>query len=202
MLLTTVRQLLLSNVGFIILLESTEDERSLPIFIGAAEAQAIAFQLNKVELPRPLTHDLFISMLDAVGYEVIRIEIYDMQEGTFFANIILKNDYEEIMIDARPSDAIAISIRCDAPIFVDEKVMDVAGRIFKDNNDAAVTKTDDATVAKTNKGNNRHKGKLPHVPPLKRLEKSLEKAIIDERYEDAASLRDEINKLKDSHTDN
>ena len=123
MILTTIRQLLLSNVGFIILLDNNEDERSLPIFIGAAEAQAIAFQLNNVDLPRPLTHDLLINMLDAVGYDVARVEIYDMENGTFFANIILRNSNEEIIIDARPSDAIAIAIRCDAPIFVDEKVI-------------------------------------------------------------------------------
>lgn len=195
MILTTIRQLLLSNVGFIILLDNTEDNRSLPIFIGAAEAQAIAFHLNQVELPRPLTHDLLINILDAVGYEVTKINIYDLQEETFFANIILTNKYEEISIDARPSDAIAIAIRCHAPIFVDEKVMNKAGRIFADDDESAILNNSTANPKLSDK-------KTHHVSPLKKLERSLKKAIEDERYEDAANLRDEINKLKDSHTGN
>ena len=195
MILTTIRQLLLSNVGFIILLDNTEDDRSLPIFIGAAEAQAIAFHLNAVELPRPLTHDLLINILDAVGYDTARVEIYDFEKGTFFANIILTNNNEEIMIDARPSDAIAIAIRCGAPIYVDERVMDEAGRLFNDEDEILKTKHNFTNKKRTDKKNH-------HIPPLKKLERSLEKAIIDERYEDAATLRDEINNLKDSHTGN
>ena len=194
MILTTIRQLLLSNAGFIILLDNREDDRSLPIFIGAAEAQAIAFHLNKTELPRPLTHDLLLNMLDAVGYDIARVEIYDLQEATFFANIILKSLNEEIMIDARPSDAIAIAIRCDAPIFVDEKVMNKAGRVFTDK-DESIALNNSTKIKSTKK-------ELPHVPPLKKLERNLEKAIEDERYEDAANLRDAINNLKDSHTGN
>ena len=194
MILTTIRQLLLSNVGFIILLDNTEDDRSLPIFIGAAEAQAIAFHLNKVELPRPLTHDLLLNILDALEYDVVRVEIYNLQESTFFANIILSNMDEEIIVDARPSDAIAIAIRCDTPIFVDEKVMNKAGRIFTDKDENISLNNS----AKTNYS----KKELPHVPPLKKLKRSLEKAIADERYEDAANLRDAINNLKDSHTGN
>jgi bifunctional DNase/RNase len=195
MILTTIRQLLLSNVGFIILLDNSEDDRSLPIFIGAAEAQAIAFQLNKVELPRPLTHDLFVNTLDALDYDVARVEIYDLHEGTFFANIILKNDDGEIMIDARPSDAIAIAIRSDSPIFVDEQIMDTAGRIFND---------DDENMPQQNnqQKKNTERKKIYHISPIKKLKRSLEKAIEDERYEDAGKLRDEINKLKDSHTGN
>ena len=195
MILTTIRQLLLSNIGFVILLENTEDQRSLPIFIGAAEAQAIAFHLNKVALPRPLTHDLVINMLDAVGYNIARVDIYDVEEGTFFANIILKNSTEEIMIDARPSDAIAIAIRCHAPIFVDESVMNKAGRIFTDDDENEIINKNRTSPKPLSK-------KKQHVPPLKKLERSLVKAIEDERYEDAANLRDEINQLRDSHTGN
>ena len=195
MILTTIRQLLLSNAGFVILLDNTEDERSLPIFIGAAEAQAIAFQLNNVDMPRPLTHDLFINTLDAVGYNVEKVEIYDLQEGTFFANIVLASESNEIIIDSRPSDAIALAIRSNTPVFVSKEVMDKAGRIFTDS--------DEETTAQQNNTAAHPKDKrLPHVPPLKKLEHSLEKAITDERYEDAAKLRDEINTLKDSHTGN
>lgn len=176
-------------------MDNTEDDRSLPIFIGAAEAQAIAFQLNKVELPRPLTHDLFVNTLDALEYDIKRIEIYDIKEGTFFANIILIDNkgMDELTLDARPSDAIALAIRTESPIFVDEKVMDTAGRIFND----------DETVASQRQMKTiKHKKEHSHINPLKKLEKSLQKAIEDERYEDAAKLRDEINTLKDSHTEN
>ena len=190
---TTIRQLLLSNAGFIILLDSTDDERSLPIFIGAAEAQAIAFQLNKVELPRPLTHDLILNLLDATNYDVVRIEIHDIQQGTFFANIILQSDDEEISIDSRPSDAIAVAIRCNIPIFVSEKVMNDAGRIFQEEGEDTVTEI---------KNNNKPEKKIQHVPPLTKLKRSLKKAIAEERYEDAATLRDEIDNLKNSHTGN
>ncbi|MCK5528684.1 MAG: bifunctional nuclease family protein [Kiritimatiellae bacterium] len=195
MILTTIRQLLLSNVGFVILLDNTEDERSLPIFIGAAEAQAIAFQLNNVDMPRPLTHDLFITTLTAVGYSIEKVEIYDLQDGTFFSNIILVNESSEITIDSRPSDAIALAIRSNAPIFVSKEVMDKAGRIFTDNDE-------ETTAQQHTTGTQSQEKPLPHVPPLKKLEHSLEKAITDERYEDAAKLRDEINTLKDSHTGN
>ncbi len=195
MILVELKQLVLTNVGFMILLKSTEDERTLPIFIGAAEAQAIAFLLNKVELPRPLTHDLFINTLDAVGYDIDRVEINNIVDGTFFADIVLSNNIEEISIDARPSDAIALSIRSEASIYVDEKVMETAGRIFNGEEDV-VQSHDEGKKKKT------VRKKVKHISPLKKLEKSIEKAIEEERYEDAAILRDEIKKLKDSHKGN
>lgn len=127
MISVTVDQLFLSNMGFAILLKSVEDDRSLPIMIGAAEAQAIALCINNVEVPRPLTHDLFKNVLDSLGCNMQRVEVCDLKSGTFFARLILDYGGTELVMDSRPSDAIALALRFDAPILIESAVMDKAG---------------------------------------------------------------------------
>ncbi len=105
MLHVKVEQLFFSNMGFVVLLKGPADERTLPIFIGAAEAQAIALQINNVKMSRPLTHDLFKNTLDFLECRVKRIEVCDLKEGTFYAKLILERDGMEMGIDSRPSDA-------------------------------------------------------------------------------------------------
>jgi bifunctional DNase/RNase len=196
MILTTVRQLFLSNVGFVVLLDSDVDDRSLPIFIGAAEAQAIAIHMNDIEVPRPLTHDLLMNTLETLGCNVTHIEVSDLREGTFYARILLTAGGEDHTIDSRPSDAIALALRCGAPIYVEEKVMKEAGRVFEeDGHEEGSSETSDGTPKLPDKQSR-------HLTPLKALQANLEKCVEDERYEDAAKLRDEINRLKESHKEN
>jgi bifunctional DNase/RNase len=112
----------------VIVLKSIEDSRMLPIWIGGPEATAILLHVQEVELPRPLTHDLLHNMIRALGFMVERIEITDLRETTFYANIVLFDGTNTVEIDARPSDSIALAVRAGSPIFVAEDVMDRAGR--------------------------------------------------------------------------
>ena len=108
----------------IVILKDLQDNLAMPIWIGLFEANAIATELKKVVFPRPMTHDLFNEFLKTFSVHVDRVEIVDIRNNTFFANICLKKDGQEFIIDARPSDAIAIALRAQAPIFVDEKVIE------------------------------------------------------------------------------
>jgi hypothetical protein len=107
----------------IILLRDEDEKRSLPIWVGIFEANAIALELEKIATPRPMTHDLIKNMLEAVEAKVEKIVVNDLRENTFFALIHLRVGEEEITVDSRPSDAIALALRVGAPIFVDEDVV-------------------------------------------------------------------------------
>lgn len=112
----------------IVVLQEDQGERYLPIWIGPFEADAITIQLQDVEVARPLTHDLLKNVIDVLGGEVIRVVINDLQNDTFYARIILQTETgDTIEVDSRPSDAIALAVRVDAPIYVEDDVMDRAG---------------------------------------------------------------------------
>jgi bifunctional DNase/RNase len=183
-----VDQLFLSNLGFVVLLKSASDERTLPIFIGAAEAQAIAIVVNEVHVPRPLTHDLLKNLLELLECRLKRIEIVRIEEGTFYAALVVEWHGKDVRVDCRPSDAIAVALRAGAPLFVAEAVMAEAGRIPEDS------QAEGGGAAGT-------KGR-PRLTPRELLERQLKKAIKEERYEDAARLRDEIKHLEDTHASN
>lgn len=108
----------------IVVLNDKENIRALPIWIGSSEASSIIRQIEKIEVSRPMTHDLICSILAETGYMLERVEIHDVAEDTYFANLVLVNDEgEELNIDSRPSDAIAVALRADAPIYVTENVI-------------------------------------------------------------------------------
>ncbi|MBU4555533.1 MAG: bifunctional nuclease family protein [Actinobacteria bacterium] len=118
-----------SNQPVILLrpVEEPEGEgRFLPIWIGHPEATSILLALQGVEPPRPMTHDLLAGVLQAVNYVVDRVEITRLEEGTFFAALVLRGDERTVTIDARPSDSIALAVRTGSPIFVAEEVLDAA----------------------------------------------------------------------------
>jgi bifunctional DNase/RNase len=124
----------------IVLLKEDEGERYLPIWIGAAEAAAIAFAIQGVVTPRPMTHDLMKNLLEEVGAEVERIEITELREGTYFANINMKMNGNAYEISARPSDAIALAVRVEAPIFADEEVLTDASILIPSDEEDEVEK--------------------------------------------------------------
>ena len=179
---------------FVVLLKGDNDPRTLPISIGQLEAQSIAIELNHVSLSRPLTHDLFKSALVRLGSHVSKVIICDLIDNTFYARLFIETGGKAVEIDSRPSDAIALAVRFDAPVFVEEKVMDESGVMFpsvKQNETAgkpgilvkkpgAEKKTDGITVVES-------------------LKTRLAKAVLDESYEEAAKLRDEISKLTNSN---
>jgi len=115
----------LSNLP-ILILRDEEEKRSLPIWVGLAEANAIALELEKIPTPRPMTHDLIKSILEALHARVIKVVVNDLRDNTFFAVIHLQLGSTEITVDSRPSDAIALALRVNAPIFVTEKVVSQA----------------------------------------------------------------------------
>ncbi|MGC9397261.1 MAG: bifunctional nuclease family protein [Anaerolineae bacterium] len=111
----------------IVVLREVDVERYLPIWIGPCEAEAIANRLNHIEIPRPQTHDLLVNLLDALDADLLYIHVNALADNTFFARLVLDVNTQSVEIDCRPSDAIAIAVRLDAPIYVAEEVMDEAG---------------------------------------------------------------------------
>jgi uncharacterized protein len=121
----------------VILRESTGQRRLLPIFIGAAEAQAINLSLKNIETPRPMTHDLMKNLLDEVGARVERITVTALRDGTFYAEIALNAQGEVRTVSSRPSDAIALAVRIGSPIYAEEDVLDEAGRVEQPDEEQA-----------------------------------------------------------------
>jgi hypothetical protein len=108
----------------VIVLKEKAGEKTLPIWIGLFEAQAIALALENVKPPRPLTHDLTKSLIEKLKGKVDKVVISDLRNNTFYAQILIKRDGESIKVDSRPSDAIALALRLNVPIFIDEIVLD------------------------------------------------------------------------------
>jgi hypothetical protein len=111
----------------VVILKEKEGERVLPIWIGPAEAQAIARELAGQRFPRPLTHDLLATIVEGLKAKVTRVVISDLRESTFYAHLVIEKDGEVVAIDARPSDSIAVALRCGAEIFVNEKLLNDPG---------------------------------------------------------------------------
>jgi bifunctional DNase/RNase len=108
----------------IVILKDLDEKKAIPIWIGLFEASAIATELEKITFSRPMTHDLIYELLKTLGVEVVKVEIHDLRNNTFFANIHLLKDNETMVVDSRPSDAIALALRAKAQIYVDEKVIE------------------------------------------------------------------------------
>ncbi len=173
--------------GYAVLLQEKDGDRSLPIIVGSAEAQAIALYLEGVEMPRPMTHDLLINIIDLLESEVSQISIARMNNGTFFAEIELSSSQiGELVVDSRPSDAIAVALRTSTPIYISDDVME---RASTDN------KSDINEVPESITSNELSKETSEEVV-LENLNDALEKAISEEEYEVAARLRDRIKQLE------
>lgn len=113
----------------IIILKDAEEKSALPIWIGLIEASAIATELEKIQLARPMTHDLMKNILQTLGVRVEKVEVNDLLDNTFYARIYLAIDGKEFVIDSRPSDAIALALRASAPIFVEKKVIEKSRQV-------------------------------------------------------------------------
>lgn len=187
------------NGAYALILNEVEGERKLPIVIGAFEAQSIAIALEKeIKPPRPLTHDLFKSFADRFDIVVKQVIIHKLVDGVFFSSIICERDRIEEIIDARTSDAIALALRFDAPIFTYKNILDKAGIYL--NNPSAESNPEDAENNEVlssperfgleNESN--ESGWSKHS--LQELYDLLEEAVQQEDYEKAALIRDEIDK--------
>ena len=178
-----------SGGAYALVLGEIDGNRRLPIIIGAFEAQAIALELEKIQPPRPMTHDLLKSLFDSVGADVTDIVIDDLREGTFFAKIRYVTDEKEDQLDARPSDAVALAVRTNAAIFVVGSVLDEAG-IPADDEGLAMEDVDDDPIEEP------EARVAPGATKMERMEAELQKAIEKEDYEMAAKLRDEIARMR------
>jgi bifunctional DNase/RNase len=179
--------------SFALVLGETEGNRRLPIIIGMFEAQAIAIEIEKIIPNRPMTHDLFKSFAHSFQYKVEEIVISDLKEGVFFAKIICQNGENKVEIDARPSDAIAIGLRFDAPIYTFESILAEAGIVLTDEGE------DDIAEIKSEIKSTRKSAKEPTSDDLKnftmdKLNEMLNEAIEKEDYERAAKIRDELSR--------
>ncbi len=180
-----------TNGAYALILYELEGKRKLPIIIGGFEAQAIALKLENIKPPRPFTHDLFKNIADVFNLHVNEIIIDELHNETFYAKVVCEVNGEVHEIDARPSDAIAIAVRFNAPLFVTEEIMDEAG--IKEEQKEEGEEVDEPLPAE-------------EVAPallspnmrLEELQSALNDAISNENYEEAARLRDEITRLKSS----
>lgn len=172
--------------AYAILLKELDGVRRLPIIIGAFEAQAIALEIEGIKPPRPLTHDLLKQIIDNLGGSVSEVIISELRENTFYAKIVLEVAGLTNEIDARPSDAIALSVRTQTPIYVAETVLEAAGFIPSDENERELTKkseVNDETLPKSKEAK------------IASLQNKLREALDSEEYERAAKIRDDIKKL-------
>lgn len=182
--------------SFALVLGETEGNRRLPIIIGMFEAQAIAIEIEKIVPNRPMTHDLFRSFAASFDYKVQEIVISDLKEGVFFAKIVCTHADKKVEIDARPSDAIAIGLRFDAPIYTYETILAEAGIVLSDEVEEDVSgatgeeKSGKVEVKRSSSGK---KDQLKNMS-VDKLNELLDKAIENEDYERAAQIRDELSK--------
>ncbi|MDE5436428.1 bifunctional nuclease family protein [Elizabethkingia meningoseptica] len=175
--------------AYALILEQEETGIKLPVVIGNYEAQSISLGLEKdIQPPRPLTHDLFSKFITTVGYYLDSIIIYQIIDGVFFSNLILKNNQDEqLVLDARTSDAVAMAVRFDAPIYTTEQVLTEAGIMLElsDNERTEERIEEESPVIKGYE-----------VYTLEELQELLEKAVNDEDFDTALELQQEIKKRK------
>jgi bifunctional DNase/RNase len=191
-----------SNGAYALILQESNGQRRLPIVIGAFEAQAIALEMEGIRPPRPMTHDLMKSTIESLGATLVEVVINDLNDGTFYAQLILDNTGVEI--DSRPSDAIALAVRFQAPIFVSDEVLNDAGFVAEGDLAGEADDDDDEEdeILRSSRQSEPPEQKITkeerNAEPLSKLEilkQELEKAIAQEDYEKAAILRDEITQL-------
>lgn len=182
--------------AYAILLKEVYGVRRLPIIIGAFEAQAIALEIEGIKPPRPLTHDLLKNVIDNLGASIQEILIDELRDNTFFAKIILEISSLTNDIDSRPSDAIALAVRTQAPIYVNEDVMKAAGFV-PSNEDESLESIDENADPETEQPKPEYSN--VRESRLASLQDQLREALEKEDYLRAAKIRDEIKKMRDQN---
>ena len=183
--------------AFALILQETNGSRKLPIVIGGFEAQAIAIGLEKkIKTSRPLTHELFKSFAEKFGIKFNHIIISKLKDGVFFSNIVCENNDNVIKIDSRTSDAIALSIRFNVPIFVKKNILDEAGFDDDEKYSEEINFTDNNFFKDENSNKSYIKSKDIKKISTNNIKKMLENSLQNEDYEMAAKLRDELNSRK------
>jgi uncharacterized protein len=181
--------------AYTVFLQDIISKKQLRIIIGAAEAQSIAFALESIKPPRPLTHDVFKNFCDSFSIKIIEVNITQLVDNVFYAKLICSDDHKLIDIDSRTSDAIAMALRFGCPIFTNELVLKTANEIEVNIGGEKIRKDissqGDSNTMKTQTGEY-------EFFPLEELEELLQEAIENEDYEKASKIRDEIKKRNHS----
>jgi len=195
-----------TDQGNVVLVRPKGSEIAVPIFIGQLETQSILIGMGGVEVPRPLTHDLLLNLLNALGVLISRVEIHDLREGTFYARLVLVFQSREIVVDSRPSDAIGLAVRSLCPVFIAESVVEEAGISVNlvtgmRGGEAEATLFNEQ---RSDAASESSEGQKPAAAPMpmsndervKSLRAELEEAIAEEDYERAAVIRDKLKELE------
>lgn len=161
--------------AFALVMEEVDGPRQLPIIIGSIEAQAIALKLKGLSTPRPFTHDLFVTFAELLQTKLEQVFIYKAKDGIFYSYLYFEKDGEQFKVDSRTSDAIALALRFECPIYTTEQILETEGYIPKVEDEIEVPDLNST---------------------LEDLRESLSKAVKDEDYELASSIRDEIKRIE------
>ena len=181
-----------TDQGNAVLVKPLDGDKAVPIFIGPLEAQNILLGLGEVEIPRPLTHDLLLHLLNTLDARLLRVDIHTLSEGTYYSNLVLEHHGRRIEVDARPSDSLALAVRADCPIYIDVDLVEESGVSLEQLKQAAAD-------AETDDGDDEPE---PEPESDKRkatrsdLKARLDAAVTNENYEEAARLRDQLNSLE------
>ena len=179
-----------STGAYVLIMGDKNSQRRLPIVIGSAEAESIAVGIEKHKNGRPHTHDLFIRFAREFGIEIMEVVINRFRDGVYYAMLVCKQGDDLTMVDARPSDAIAIAVRVGCEIYAYESVMEEAGILMDDMDEPKENESENASI---NKGVTSTSMELLNMEALEDL---LQEAIDNEDYQKAAQIRDEINRRK------
>ena len=185
-----------SGAYALVLGESTGSRR-LPIIIGGFEAQAIAIELEKMSPSRPLTHDLFKAFAETFNIQVTEVLIYNLVEGIFYAKLLCNDGTKDVEIDARTSDAIALAVRFNCPIYTHEFILKNAGIVLDDESTPALS-SEEAEVAKPEGEETETKSGSFKDKSTEEVKSFLKTALDEEQYEMASKIRDELNQRKKS----
>lgn len=177
--------------AYVLILKEKEGDRMISIIIGEYEARAIIMEWKGITAPRPLTHDLFGNVMDALAISMERVVIYRVDKGIYYTHLYFKQGANILRLEARTSDAVALAIRMHTPIFTYDDIIENERLRHSDSTDTTFIGHDAPKMEE--------EGKDEEYNQLRRLEDDMQKAIEDEEYELAAKLRDLINKLKGGH---
>ena len=181
---------------YALILSDEISKKRIPIIIGSAEAQAIAIELEKLRPPRPLTHDLFKNVAVAFGINLSEVNIFKLEEGVFFSKLLLEKNGNAIAVDSRTSDAIALALRFNCPIFTTSEIIEKAGVIIKFENRKEKTENENEDVEfDPVDDENENKTQL-QSKTIAELESMLKDAVENEEYELASRIKEELSKRR------
>lgn len=182
-----------TDQGNAVLVRPREGDKAVPIFIGPLEAQNILLGLGEVEIPRPLTHDLMLQVMEVLSTQLLRVEIHTLSEGTYYANLILEQGGHKMEVDARPSDALALAVRKNCPIFISGDLVEETGipltQLQKASNEAG----DEENLGESQV----HEDTISREKQLSLLKERLKELVAQEQYEEAAEVRDLIQEFEE-----